>query len=182
MNRSFQKKSSFNGVKMTRVGILHGFCVSLLILISNSICLAQQNSQSALSTIDDKSNQNFYSYNTEGRSDPFKPFMSPKSSATSVPDPNEIVDVANNLTGMQLFEPGQLTLVGVILSSREPIALVEDQTKKGYILKPGDFIGKRGVVSFIDNQQMVITETAKTRAGKALKTTTTMRLKKEGDA
>jgi len=58
---------------------------------------------------------------------------------------------------------------------------VEDQTRKGYILKMGTPIGKRGVVTSIDSRQMIITETAKTRAGKELKTTTVMRLKKEGD-
>ena len=59
-----------------------------------------------------------YSYNAEGRFDPFKPFVAPKSSSPTQQDPNEIVDDGNELTGMQLFEPGQLTLVGVMLSSQ----------------------------------------------------------------
>jgi len=122
-----------------------------------------------------------YSYNAEGRFDPFKPFVAIKSSTSTQPDPNEIVDDGNELTGMQLFEPGQLTLVGVMLSSQEPIALVEDQTRKGYVLKLGNLIGKRGVVSSIDSRQVVVTEIAKTRAGKEMKSTTTMRIKKEGD-
>jgi type IV pilus assembly protein PilP len=122
-----------------------------------------------------------YSYNAEGRFDPFKPFVALKSSSPTQPDPNEIVDDGNELTGMQLFEPGQLTLVGVMLSSQEPIALVEDQTRKGYVLKLGSLIGKRGVISSIDPRQVVVTEIAKTRAGKEMKSTTTMRIKKEGD-
>ncbi len=122
-----------------------------------------------------------YSYNAEGRFDPFKPFVAPKSSSPTQQDPNEIVDDGNELTGMQLFEPGQLTLVGVMLSSQEPIALVEDQTRKGYVLKLGNLIGKRGMISSIDPRQVVVTETARTRAGKEMKSTTTMRIKKEGD-
>jgi type IV pilus assembly protein PilP len=122
-----------------------------------------------------------YAYNAEGRFDPFKPFVALKSSSPTQQDPNEIVDDGNELTGMQLFEPGQLTLVGVMFSSQEPIALVEDQTRKGYVLKLGNLIGKRGVVSSIDPRQVVVTETAKTRAGKEMKSTTTMRIKKEGD-
>jgi type IV pilus assembly protein PilP len=122
-----------------------------------------------------------YTYKAEGRFDPFKPFVALKSSSPTQQDPNEILDDGNELTGMQLFEPGQLTLVGVMLSSQDPIALVEDQTRKGYVLKLGNLIGKRGVVSSIDPRQVVVTETAKTRAGKEMKSTTTMRIKKEGD-
>lgn len=123
----------------------------------------------------------YYSYILEGRSDPFKPFISPKAATPAGVDPNEIVDENNELSGMQLFEPGQLTLVAVMLSNDDEIAMVEDQTKKGYILKEGDLIGKRGVVTQIDKQQVVITETAHTRAGKAINSSIIMRLNKEGD-
>jgi len=85
------------------------------------------------------------------------------------------------LSGMRLFEPGQLTLVGTMLSPQKEIALVEDQTKKGYILKLGMPIGKRGIVTHIEPEQIIITETAKTRAGQEIKSTVTMRLNKEGD-
>lgn len=123
-----------------------------------------------------------YTYVTEGRSDPFKPFISPK--ATTPPanrDPNEIVEEGKELTGMQLFEPGQLTLVGIMTSESGAIALVEDQTRKGYMLKQGLPVGRRGIVTQIDKQQVVITETAHTRAGKEINSTVIMRLNKEGD-
>jgi Tfp pilus assembly protein PilP len=122
-----------------------------------------------------------YSYITEGRPDPFKPFISEKATVPAGVDPNEIVDDGVELTGMQLFEPGQLTLVGVLLSSSGEMALVEDQARKGYVLKPGMPIGKRGVVTQIETDQVVITETARTRAGEEVKTTVVMRLNKEGD-
>jgi len=122
-----------------------------------------------------------YSYVIEGRADPFKPFVSPKANMSTAPDPNEIIEDNLDLSGMQLFEPGQLTLVGTLLSPQNEMALVEDQTKKGYILKPGALIGKRGVVAQIEPQQVIIIETAKTRAGQEIKSTVTMRLNKEGD-
>ncbi len=122
-----------------------------------------------------------YAYIVEGRTDPFKPFISPKAATPAGRDPNEIVDDNTDLTGMRLFEPGQLTLVGVLMSGGGEIALVEDQTKKGYMLKHGNLIGKRGVVTQIDKKQVVITETARTRAGEEINSTVIMRLNKEGD-
>ena len=82
---------------------------------------------------------------------------------------------------MQLFEPGQLTLVGVLSSERGPVAMVEDQTKKGYLIKLGTPIGRRGVVAQIEQEQVVIMESARTRAGKEITSTVIMRMNKEGD-
>jgi type IV pilus assembly protein PilP len=119
-----------------------------------------------------------YIYKTDGRTDPFKPFLSAKTSST---DQNEIVEDNVEYSGMQLFEPGQLSLVGIITSIRGAVAMVEDQTRKGYMLKVGDLIGKRGVVTSIDERQVVITESARTRSGKEIKNTVTMKIKHEGD-
>ena len=122
-----------------------------------------------------------YTYRHEGRHDPFKPFVTAKAVSQSALDPNEIVDEQVVFSGMQMFEPGQLTVVGVMFTSHEPLALVEDQTNKGYIIKIGTLIGKRGVVTSIDDQKVIVTETAKTRSGKEIKSTIAMKLKKEGD-
>ncbi|MBV5327653.1 MAG: pilus assembly protein PilP [Chlorobium sp.] len=122
-----------------------------------------------------------YAYAIEGRPDPFKPFISPKAATPAGRDPNEIVDEGKELSGMQLFEPGQLTLVGVMMTESGEVALVEDQTKKGYMLKQGLPVGRRGIVTLIDKSQVVITETARTRAGKEINSTVIMRLNKEGD-
>ena len=128
-----------------------------------------------------KNDKDGYSYKYEGRNDPFRPFVSKKKAATITSDPNEIVEDKIEYSGMQLFEPGQLRLVGVMLTKIDPMALVEDQTKKGYVLKLGSLIGKRGMVTAIESQQVIVTETAKTRAGNEIKSTTTMRMKLEGD-
>ncbi len=122
-----------------------------------------------------------FEYKLEGRPDPFVPFLTEKAT-TAQQDPNEIIDDGEGeLSGMQKFEPGQLTLVAVMESTSQKIAMVEDVTGKGYILNEGTPIGRRGIVTQIDPQQGLIVETARTRAGKDIKTTVTMRLKKEGE-
>ena len=122
-----------------------------------------------------------FAYQTEGRPDPFRPFITATATAPAGKNPDEIVDEETELTGMQLFEPGQLTLVGVLTSESGPVAMVEDQTKKGYLFNLGTPIGKRGVVAQIDQQQVVVMETARTRAGKEITSTVIMRMNKEGD-
>ena len=146
--------------------------------------LAQENgekldSEAELTVAQDSGQADEFQYQLEGRPDPFIPFIEPKV-ATKI-DPNEIVDDEAELTGMQLFEPGQLTLVAVMFSNRGKIAMVEDVTGKGYVVHEGILIGRHGVVSQINEEQVIITETAHTRAGKELVTTVVMRLNKEGD-
>lgn len=121
-----------------------------------------------------------FEYVLENRPDPFVPFISEKAASTNV-DMNEIVDNNEPLTGMQLFEPGQLTLVALLKKNVEDVAMVEDFTGKGYILLEGTKIGKRGVVKNIAPNAVTIEETAITRAGKEIVTQVVMTLKKEGE-
>lgn len=120
-----------------------------------------------------------FHYELEGRPDPFRPFIEPEV-ATKL-DPNEIIDEDVELSGMQLFEPGQLALVAVMVAGEKKFAMVEDVTGKGYVINEGLPIGRHGVVSEIQEDQVIITETARTRAGKEIVTTVVMRLNKEGD-
>ncbi len=121
-----------------------------------------------------------FEYVLENRSDPFIPFITEKA-ATSTVDPNEIVESKQPLTGMQLFEPGQLTLVALLKKKAGEVAMVEDFTGKGYVLLEGTKIGRRGVVKDITSNAVIIEETAVTRAGKELVTKVVMTLKKEGE-
>lgn len=118
-----------------------------------------------------------FHYQIENRTDPFLPFITEK--ATSVTNMNEIVDDEEPLTGMQLFEPGQLTLVALMQSDGKDIAMVQDFTGKGYVLTEGMLIGKRGMISQIGTNRVVIEENARTRAGKKIVTEKVMTLKKE---
>lgn len=121
-----------------------------------------------------------FSYQMENRADPFVPFITEKAAASKV-NMDEIVDVSGPLTGMQLFEPGQLTLVAVMKTSSQDIAMVEDFTGKGYVLTEGLKIGRRGVIKDIVPNAVIIEETAETRAGKKIVTETVMTLRKEGE-
>jgi Tfp pilus assembly protein PilP len=122
-----------------------------------------------------------FEYTLEGRPDPFVPFITEKAATSSV-DMNEIVDDNKRpLTGMQLFEPGQLNLVALMKNGNQDIAMVEDFTGKGYILTEGTLIGRRGVVKDIALNKVLIEETAYTRAGKKIVTEVVMLLKKEGE-
>ena len=83
-----------------------------------------------------------FEYQIEGRPDPFLPFIT--ESATNTPEnQDEIVEDDRVLTGMQLFEPGQLTLVGLILAGDTKLAMVQDFTGKGYVIEEGTKIGSR---------------------------------------
>lgn len=119
-----------------------------------------------------------FHYVMENRADPFLPFITEKSASAGV-DMNEIVDSEEPLTGMQLFEPGQLTLVALLQTGANAVAMVEDFTGKGYILTEGTKIGKRGIVTDIASNSVIIEETARTRAGKEIITKVVMTLKKE---
>ncbi len=122
--------------------------------------------------------ENSFRYKIEGRPDPFIPFISEKAATAKMED---VLPVEEHLTGMQLFEPGQLNLVAIIMTGDEEFAMAEDFTGKGYILRPGMLIGKRGIITDIETNQVVIEETAFTRAGKKLTSKVVMLLKKEGE-
>ncbi len=119
-----------------------------------------------------------FEYRIENRPDPFVPFITEKATSTNI---NEIIPVAEQLSGMQLFEPGQLNLVAIVMVEDKDFAMAEDTTGKGYILHPGMKIGKRGVITAIQSNQVIVEETAFTRAGKKLTNKIVMLLKKEGE-
>ena len=118
---------------------------------------------------------NEWEYLFEDRPDPFFPFIQPAVATLNIPDEDEVI-----LTGMQLFEPGQLKLVAIMFSPDKKIAMVEDVTGKGYVIDEGTLIGRHGIISKINLDQVNITETRKV-AGKEIVTPVVMRLNKEGD-
>ncbi len=130
-----------------------------------------------LATIDDSAAA--FTYQLEGRPDPFAPFISDK--AVSASNMDEIVDSEEALTGMQLFEPGQLKLVAIVFEKNAELAMVEDATGQGYAIRPGMKIGKKGIITTINPNQVVIEETSVTRSGKKLTQNIVMTLKKEGE-
>ena len=122
-----------------------------------------------------------FEYILENRADPFVPFITEKAATQETGDMNEIVETDEELTGMQVFEPAQLTLVALMEKEGEKVAMVQDFTGKGYVITEGTKIGKRGVVKSIVPNKVLIEEIAQTRAGKKIITHIDMVLKKEGE-
>ena len=163
----------------------NSFCLALflggiLLVAPWSVSGSTEGLESQINQADQTSTSKVFEYQLEGRPDPFLPFIS-KQVATQKIGADDIVDDDVELTGMRKFEPGQLTLVAVMFANNRALAMVEDVTGKGYVLKEGMPIGRRGVVHTITEEQVTVLETAHTRAGRKLENKIVMRLNKEGD-
>jgi type IV pilus assembly protein PilP len=92
-----------------------------------------------------------YTYDPTGKPDPFKSFIritAAKEHSRRVP-----------LTPLQKYEISQLNLVAIIATSEGNIALVEDATGKGYLLRKGTPIGRNdGKVKSILRDKVIIEE------------------------
>jgi hypothetical protein len=154
-------------------------CTCVLLCSSGPAVSTENIGTEQTSAIDSAINEQF-EYTLDNRPDPFVPFITEKAATANV-DMNEIIDSNAPLTGMQLFEPGQLNLVALLINGSEDTAMVEDFTGKGYILTEGTKIGRRGVVKDIAPNTVIIEETAVTRAGKKIINEVAMILKKEGE-
>ncbi len=125
--------------------------------------------------------QDFFEYQLENRTDPFIPFIKEQKAISQI-NMNEVVSPDESLlTGMQLFEPDQLKVVGLMAIGKNNLAMVQDLVGQGYTIEVGTLVGKRGVVKNITPKGVVIEETAITRAGKKKITTIMMTLKPEGE-
>lgn len=110
-----------------------------------------------------------YSYNPTGKPDPFKPFISASRSKGTLAD--------TGTTPLQNLEVNQLTLIGVISDSPEPLAMVEDASGKGYVLRIGSRVGlHEGLVSKIFADRVVVTEKHRDFRGKVIQRSVTLRL------
>lgn len=87
-------------------------------------------------------------YNPAGRRDPFRPFTLDLHPEGHV-----------QLTPLQRYELGQLTVVGTVWEMSPPRAMVEDSVGMGYIVTPGTLIGRNGgVVTAIEPERVVVEE------------------------
>lgn len=116
-----------------------------------------------------------FTYQTEGRTDPFLPFISQRVM-------QEIAETKpEKLTGMRQFEPGQLTLVSIVFSGNSPMAMVEDSSHKGYIIRKGTKIGRSGIISNILPNQVIIKQLSYSMSREKKYKTVEMTLRKEGE-
>jgi len=116
-----------------------------------------------------------FTYQAEGRPDPFKPFISKEIMQEAVETTPEV------LTGMRQFEPGQLSLVAIIFTEENPMAMVEDSSHKGYIVRKGTKIGRSGIISDIEPNRVIIKQLSYSMAREKKYNTVEMTLRKEGE-
>ena len=117
-----------------------GLCLSLFQLRSISVTQAQE-----------RSAEDDYRYEPGGKRDPF---FSPLHRVTET---SPVLDEAR--TPLQRLDLGQFKLVGVILDTSEPKALIEDNSGLGYIVTRGTLIGsKGGVIRAIESRRVVVEE------------------------
>lgn len=116
-----------------------------------------------------------FEYRTEGRPDPFKPFVTDKQVK------EEQASELEELTGMRRFEPGQLTLVAIVFAKEGPLAMVEDSVGKGYVLRKGMKIGRAGEIIDIISSKVLIKESYFSLTQQLLYKNIEMVLRKEGE-
>lgn len=116
-------------------------------------------------------------YQIEDRPDPFMPFISEKVTQPSEADSED----PEKLTGMRQFEPGQLSLVAIMFTESNPMAMVEDSSHRGYIIRRGTKIGKSGIVSDILPNQVIIKQLSYSFSKERKYKTVEMILRKEGE-
>jgi len=124
--------------------------------------------------------EELFLYRTDRRRDPFMPFLKEKTVEQELRTEEEIP--AEELTGLRRFEPGQLTLVAIVLGTDGPLAMVQDPVGKGYIVREGTPIGRYGVVEKITTGRVIVKQrTASTWTREKLFKRVEMVLPKEGE-
>ena len=93
-----------------------------------------------------------FSYNPQGLVDPFKPFIQIGSTGKTVEGIPK--------TPLQEYDLSQLKLTAIIVMGKERnFAMVEDSAGKGFTLRKGTYIGKRGGrVKAIQTDRVIVEE------------------------
>jgi len=117
--------------------------------------------------------ENAFVYKREGRNDPFVPFVQERVVSTEVP--------VEELTGMRKFEPGQLSVVAIVMSPMDRFAMVQDSNNQGYIIREGLSLGRTGVVEAIEPNKVIVKNYTYNLAGDKIYKTVEMVLKQEGE-
>lgn len=123
--------------------------------------------------------KNYFTYERENRSDPFVSFV--KKEPKKVAGKDKIDTEEEVLTGMQLFEPGQLTLVSIIFAGDRALAMVQDSGGKGYVIEKGTLLGRTGVVESVQPNVVMIKQWSLSISGQKKYKTIEMVLRKEGE-
>lgn len=186
MGNSIKKMTTYQWIRLC---LLIVTCIVTLLTSSTTIGMPEQKQRSGKvapqndnQTIEDPEIREFllfggkdsFVYKREGRADPFMPFVKPQLVKAAIGPFEE-------LTGMRKFEPGQLSLVSIVFTEKDPLAMVQDSTGKGYILRQGMKIGRSGIVDGIVSNVVIIKQAYTSPTGKKRHKILEMVLRKEGE-
>lgn len=107
-----------------------------------------------------------FDYKFEDRPDPFLPFFRKPPPIDIIEKEEKVIDPNNVLTELQNFEAGQLKLVAVMAFQDKKIAMLEDITSKGHLVEQGTAIGRYGIVTSIEPDLLLVTESYRTATGR----------------
>ena len=106
-------------------------------------------------------------YNPEGKLDPFASLYKEKPITVSTTGQKLIQEPRRPLTPLEKVDLSQLKLVAIIRALSGNIALVEEASGKGYVIKKGTYIGTRsGKVGKILPDRIIVEEESEDFSGK----------------
>ena len=106
-------------------------------------------------------------YNPEGKLDPFASLYQEKPITVSTTGQKLIQEPRRPLTPLEKVDLSQLKLVAIIRALSGNIALVEEASGKGYVIKKGTYIGTRsGKVGKILPDRIIVEEESEDFSGK----------------
>lgn len=113
-----------------------------------------------------------YSYNAEGKVDPFRPF--------GVGPAKKAVVAVHEDSALRQMDVGSFRLVGIAERKGSRMALVQDGTGRGYVLSPGMSIGPSGgVVKEVAIDGVSVEEPYRDYAGRMRTKTIVLKLAQE---
>ncbi len=118
-------------------------------------------------------------YSLTDKINPFIPLVQTRVSAT-IPVNKEEKKPTRTLTPLEKFDLSQIRLVAVVMAESGKIAMVEEASGKGYVVRVGTYIGKGGgTVVQILTDRIVINETITDFRGEEISHTREMKLHKQ---
>ena len=106
-------------------------------------------------------------YNPEGKLDPFASLYKEKPITVSTTGQKLLQEPRRPLTPLEKVDLSQLKLVAIIRALSGNIALVEEASGKGYVIKKGTYIGTRsGKVGKILPDRIIVEEESEDFSGK----------------
>jgi type IV pilus assembly protein PilP len=122
-------------------------------------------------------------YRPQGKMDPFLPLIAKKKKTTPVKSDTVDKNIQKRrtriLTLLEKYDLSQLKLTAVLRTSKHSVAIVEETSGRGFIVKTGTRIGlNSGRVVDILLDRIIIQETEEVLAGKKLYVTKEMKLNK----